>query len=312
VLTEKDWDELKHSLALERLQRDWNDADRQTARAHTLAKLELDRQYELKQAEFAQHTDLDRATLDAQLEMERKRLDGQLELQQKRFAAELDTRAKAAEVERQQAQLDDEARRRRVIEGAKANAQIAEIERTQTKADVEEAFGYLRGIKSIKREDEFTRDDQRLKVKREETELQLKIEADQHQREMARLQVEHEQERAILEQKAKMSAEQLIAVSPVDQARLIKELKETEARAVAEQVQLQSQQDTAHSTEFKQLYERLLTQADQSAQARVEAEQRAARMVQDTAHKALDSQRDGMVEVARAVSHGQQPPTSEA
>ena len=90
---------------------------------------------------------------------------------------------------------------------------------------------------------------------------------------------------------------------------MIKELKETEARAVAEQVQAQSQQDQVHTVEFKQLYDQLLTRADQSAAAREAAAKETARMVQETAHKAIDSQREGMVEVARAVSHGQQPPT---
>ena len=320
ALTEKDWDELKHSLAQERLQRDWNDADRQTARAHTLAKLELDRQYELKQAEFAKRTDFDRATLDAQLELERKRLDGQLDLQQKRFAAELDTRAKEADFNRAQANLDDVARREKGLQDAQASNTVAlqnartQIEITRLQAEQDRIDGELSILlleKMQMRRVRVEAEKQALesKAKTEELERQLRLEEQRHRQEMERVAAAHAQELAILAQKGKLTPEQLIAVSPVDQARLIKELKETEARAVAEQVQAQSQQDQVHTVEFKQLYDQLLTRADQSAAAREAAAKETARMVQETAHKAIDSQREGMVEVARAVSHGQQPPT---
>lgn len=320
VLTEKDWDELKHSLAQERLQRDWADADRQTARAHTLAKLELDRQYELKQAEFVLRTDLDRATLDVQLEMERKRLDGQLELQQKRFAAELDTRAKQADFNRVQANLDDVARREKALQDAQASntvalqnartqLEITKLQAEQDRIDGELGLMLLEKMKLMKLRVAAEQQTLDSKAKSEDLDRQLKADEKRHQQDLERLRAQQEHELAMLAQKGKLTPEQLIAVSPVEQATLLKELKQAEALALAEQARAQAQQDTIHSAEFKQLYERLLTQADQAAAAREAAAKETARMVQETAHKALDSQRDGMVEVARAVSHGQQPPT---
>ncbi len=131
----------------------------------------------------------------------------------------------------------------------------------------------------------------------------------------------------MLQARAEMSAEALISLSGPEQAQVLADLKKTEAlkdlsdeqvyalmaakspqvaAALAERFKaMQDQPDVAE--EVKVLYERMLAdiRADKAREA--ELRERTEQRYQEMFNKALDSQREGMVDVARATSQPQQP-----
>jgi hypothetical protein len=227
--------------------------DRDRARAHMLARLEIEQRYELENVRLLRQTDLDRAQLEARLTQERRQLEGEVELRRERLRAELDTRQVEAAFRREQEQMDDIARREKALQDAQLQNQLAvqaaQMRAQQAKSDVEiatarleitrlEAEGdriedetdilLLEKMKAVKRKDEEERLLMQARARQQELDMQLAAEERRHRMELERLAQQHAQEQQILEIKTRMTAEQLIAVAPEASGRLIQELKETE------------------------------------------------------------------------------------
>ncbi len=170
--------------------------------------------------------------------------------------------------------------------------------------------------REIARQDELARQEAALKAELARREAELKAK-----------QLEQDHELAMLQARAEMSAEALISLSGPEQAQVLADLKKTEAlkdlsdeqvyalmaakspqvaAALAERFKaMQDQPDVAE--EVKVLYERMLAdiRADKAREA--ELRERTEQRYQEMFNKALDSQREGMVDVVRATGQPQQP-----
>ena len=131
-------------------------------------------------------------------------------------------------------------------------------------------------------------------------------------------------ELAMLQARADMSAEALITLSSPDQARIIADLKQTEAlkgmsdeaiyammakdsaplaAALTERFKAMQADPAAQQAEVKALYERMLADIQKDKEKQAELQRRTDEQYLAMYNKALDSQRDGMVEIAKATSH---------
>lgn len=160
LIRENEFEELKRAFA-ERKQ------DHEMARAHLLAKLQVEQEYELRLAEAAKRGEL----LQVELEQERRRAEGQLAIEELKWRHYL-------------RRLEEQRR----------------LEREQEREDAIIGIEMLEKIKRVKREDELER-------LRAEQELRIRL----------------------AQEYSQVSTEALIAVSPLEQAKLLAELKRTEA-----------------------------------------------------------------------------------
>lgn len=156
-----------------------------------------------------------------------------------------------------------------------------------------------------------------------EDELERTAAAHRQQVELTAQQQTHEL--ALLQARAEMSAEALISISGPDQARVIADLKRTEtmkgmtdeqvyalmaaqspqvAQALQERFKTLAAQPKEREAEMRGMYDRMLADIqrdrDKDAELRARTEDRFHQMF----GQALESQRSGMVEIARATSHG--------
>jgi hypothetical protein len=222
LLREKDRADLKQTWAEE-----GEDQDR--ARAHLLARLDVERAYELRLIELKLKKDFDVQTLDSEIELARKRADFELEIRRKTVEEEL--------------RLEQE-RQRIAIEKEKAQIDLEQLQRrSQLATDREEAtlgLEILAKMKDIRRLDE----QEHLRIQREH-ELALarerqKLEIERWEAEERRLQATREHELKLrtldqdfmlrrMEAAGKLGAEALISVSDVEQARILADLKKSES-----------------------------------------------------------------------------------
>jgi hypothetical protein len=215
-----DRQELLDDKEQKELLRTWQEEaeDHDIARAHLLAKLEVEQKHELRRAELLSRTDLDKAELDHEFDLEERKTDYELEKRQKIYAAEV-------ELERQRMQIEQE-RERIEFENQKLRAQS---EREEDAADAELGQNILKNMKAIQRldeeerrriarEDELARERAAIEITTQRFELQERERASEREFELKKL-----------ETMSTFSVEQLISVSPVEQGRVLAELKQTEA-----------------------------------------------------------------------------------
>ena len=254
---------------------------------------------------------------------------------------------------RTDAELTDAQKRARVdVELARFEKQKREIKRAIEQADFDEKMRQ-RGIveeqeqKEILNDLTIARQSQEMMAENKRRKEQIRLDAEQREREIARLDelerqtaahdLAMEKERlgleaeaqkqahelAMLQARAEMSAEALISLSGPEQARVLADIKQTEAlkdlsdeqvyammaakspqvaAALAERFKaMQDQPDVAE--EIKALYERMLENIQKDKERDAELRARTEQRYQDMFNKALDSQRDGMVGIAQATSH---------
>jgi hypothetical protein len=334
-LDEIDHDKLLREREKAELQRTWREAaeDRDRARAHLLAKLELEQQYELRAAELKLRQGLSTQELQGELELERLRVSKQLELESQRWDFELRRRKAEAELDEQQAEA---LRRQQELEQQSRLTMAAtshDEEMRQLDKELELGLKGLRGIKQARVEAE--RGQWQLERERREFEWaqqQRQIEVDL-QRE--RIRMEHELNR--LDKLGQLGTEALIAASGVEQGRILADLKKNEAlkgmteeqilaaaaerspevaRALQEKYRAIAEGKT--SQEVAQMYERLLAEKESAArQAREDADRRAhdtaeawdkaSARSQAMAERALDRMADTAQAFARGPSSGNPP-----
>ncbi len=263
--------------------------------------------------------ELEKAQALHEAEMMAIRTDAELTDAQKR--AKMDVELARYEKQRREillaieaAEFDERIRRERTAAELRLDIEAREDE--QDLKTAAEALDLLKKMKEIKRQDELARQEAALKAELARREAELKAK-----------QLEQDHELAMLQARAEMSAEALISLSGPEQAQVLADLKKTEAlkdlsdeqvyalmaakspqvaAALAERFKaMQDQPDVAE--EVKVLYERMLAdiRADKAREA--ELRERTEQRYQEMFNKALDSQREGMVDVARATSQPQQP-----
>ena len=271
----------------------------------------------------AHRQDLEKAQTLHRLELRAIETDADLTDAQKRKRTEVELQRYEAERRGIQRQIEaadfDERRRQERAEdeddmklAAKAVDLLAKMK--QNKLSAEEI------ARRIAREDELTRTDAALKadLARKEAERLDKAQALAH-------------ELAMFQARGQMSAEALMSLSGPDQARAIADLKKTDAmkgmsdeqvyammaaqspavaQALAERFKAAAARPAEVDAQTRALYERMLADIQRDKEKDAELRTRTEDRFQQMFTQALDSQRTGMVDIARATSGQQQtPPT---
>lgn len=279
--------------------------DKERARAHMIARLELETGYELRAADLRLRTDLSEKELEAELRMERMRVNKQYEIDAARQDYDLERRRKEAVFELQQA----EAR-------LQVDKLTEDAHRAASAADMELGLKGLKGVKQV-----------RLEAEREQWELEQKkldFQWQQRQKEMEveiqreRIRMEHELNR--LDKLGQLGVEALIAASPAEQGRILADLKMNEsfksmneeqilalaardspdvARALAEKYKAIAEGKS--SEREREMYEKLLAEKEGRERATIEAWDKSSLRAKETTERALDK----MAEVAQAFAKGQ-------
>ena len=327
-LDQVDYEKLLREKERADLVKSWKEQaeDHDKARAHLLAKLEVERNYEVRAAEIKGRSDLSTQELDGELRLARLRATGEQEIEASRW--EFDLRRRRADEQFQQEQ--DEARLRQEelqrrarlgLEGAEHDEEIRQMD-----AELELGLKGLRGIKQVRLEAERGQ----WEIEREKREFEWTTQQKQLEVELQRerIQLEHELNR--LDRLGQLGTEALISVSGVEQARVLADLKKAEAfkgmseeqilalaakdspdvaRALGEK--FRSIAEGQASKETAEMYERLLAERETSLRAMKEEADRRTREVseawdkssaraQETAGRALDR----MADTAQAFARG--------
>ena len=329
VIREDELDTLKREFA-ERKE------DHEAARAHFLAKSELERDYELRMVELHKRRDLALDQLAVAQEIERQRVEGQQEIEVRRWAFELRRQREETEFRRAEQQADDATRRERALQDALNSTQIAlqqaktqveteTLEREQDRLDVELGLATLEKMKAIRRRDE--EEGNRIELARQRAVLEMELDAERQRVELRLQEIRLEREHEITRLRAlgELSAEALIAASGPQQAQLLAELRRTEtlkgmdseqilamaaerspAVAQAFQEKFRAMAAPEQQAQLQAMYERMLEEQKAGARDQSEVQREHARQLQQMFEKALDTQRD--ISVAYARQQPGQPP----
>lgn len=321
VLTEARWD-----LEMKEL---FRQADREAWQRAELQKREIfERQRESDAA--AHRRELQMAQVMHALEIDAIVADADLTEAEKRAKMDVELtryRQQRTDIERQITQADFNERLRQEQQMANERARIEALEDEQDRKTVTWATEAMLNLKRGKaaiadeerrsaREDDLTRADaaHRQELERKEQALREAAQAQAH-------------DLALLQARADMSAEALISLSAPEQAKVIAELKSTEAlkglsddaifammakdsaplaAALAEKFKaMQAQPELAEQqlAEVKKLYDQMVAELQKDKDRQADLNERTQQRLQQMYEKGLDSQREGMVDIARATSH---------
>jgi hypothetical protein len=301
----------------------------------------------LRQLDLLQRIDLEPAELEHEQMMARERLEGEMALETSRQEFLLYQQKQEADFHREQQELDDIARRERALQDtqnrlsielqqAQTQAQIDQIRREQDQADGELGILLLEKMKAVRRKDEEERKMLDLRVAEQQMLLTLQAERERTEMRMAERAQEQQFELDWMERlKGMPPAELVVAAKDAERAQIIRDMQQTEimqgmteqqilamatenspqaAQALAEIARAAAEGEL--NSEQREMYERLLGQAQQLADQRAAEADRLDRIGREQAdrqermmYKALDTQRDAAVDVAKATSQPQQPPT---
>ncbi len=295
VLDERRWQNDLAAMLRAGEKADWQRAeqqkqwifDRQRQRDEQQLRQELEKAQALHQAELLA------IQTDASLSAEQKRAEA--ELARKRLWAE--QRRIELEIER----LEDDEDLRLAREGINLLGEMKKVKRV----DEEET-------RRIQREDELARARDAHQRELELRDQALRAEAQKQAHELAMLQA-----------RAQMSAEALMSLSAPDQARAIADLKKAEvmkgmtdeqvyalmaaqspavAQALAERFKAAAVHPQEVDAQTRALYERMLADIQRDREKADQLRERSEERFKEIFEKALESQRTGMVEIARATS----------
>jgi len=306
-LDDIDQDKLLREKERADMLRTWKEdaEDQEKARAHILAKLEVERNYELRSAELKQRTDLDEKALDAELRLERMRATKQQEIEFAKWEFTLKHRRSEAEFEHEQAGA--ELRQEELEHQARLamSRDAADEELRQMDAELELGLKGLRGIKQARYEAEQAQ----WELERKKLEMEIQRE---------RIQMEHELNR--LDKLGELGTEALIVASDTEQAQILADLRKEEALKdmTEEQILAAAAKDSPEvarafqekfraiaegkaSDREREMYEKLLAEKDARERATVEAWDKASARSKETTERALDR----MADTAQAFARGQ-------
>lgn len=300
LLKESEQEELKATLRQAR-----DDKDR--AYVFLLRRTEMERDHELKKLELAQRKDLAVEELAFEADLERRRLEGQWQLELQRMDFQLEKERRLAEFRRREETQARQAQEAAELAAAQTTATIADLRRQQLKTQVEDAIGWYGQYKEVKEKarlqtllDDLEAQERQLglSLRRQESELELRL---REQRERHRQNLER------IEALSHTSMEVLMAVSGPEQASLLAELARTRALAGCTPQQILAMQAQGNpqvtqalvevtralaATQQTEMYERLVAQVKEGAQASREDYQRNAAIMAEMFHKALDTMKD--------------------
>lgn len=244
LLRDDEWERLQRGFA-ERKE------DHALARAHVLAVLKMEQDYQLRMARGLREHELTVADLTQQREAELLRQQTQLQLEEERALWEIRLRRQQNEARRAEEAAEAAARRERELvdrqqeldlrlRAARTQADIEAIEREQDRLDFELGALALERMKAIQRKDEEERRLAELRYQREQAEIalmaeerqlemQLRMERERHERELAAAAQRQKFEIERLETLGMLGSEALIAVTGPEQAALLADLKRAEA-----------------------------------------------------------------------------------
>ncbi|MBI2916993.1 MAG: hypothetical protein HYY01_03280 [Chloroflexi bacterium] len=308
LLKESELEDLKATLRQAR-------EDKDRAYAFLVYRTEMERDHELKKLELAQRKDLALEEIAFEVDLERRKLEGQWQVELQRLDFQLEKDRRLAEVRRQEAERERQAQEEKELAAARAGAAIADIERQQLNAEVEDALNWYDRYKRMKEQqrlqqvmDDLDGEERKmaLDLRRQEGELELRL---REQRER------HKQDLERIDTLSKVSVEVLMAVSGPEQGRMLAELARTRTLAGCSPQQIlamQAQGDpqvaqalvevtkAMAATGQTEMYERLVAQVKDSAQASREDYQRNVAIMAEMFHKAMDTMKDTATAFARA------------
>ncbi len=307
VMDEKRWDNEMAEMVRTSDRAEWNRAE----------QIKVDLFNRSREKDAASHRrELDRANTVHELELRAIRTDADLTDAEKRAKMDVEL----ARYNQQRAAID------RDIRKADFDEQLRQ-QQAEDKADLDTARMATDLLAKMK-QDKLAAEEMARRIARED---ELTRAAEAHKQELERRTQEmlaeaqkQAHELAMRQSLADMSAEALITLSSPDQARVIADLKKTEAlkgmsdeaiyammakdspalaAALAERFKAMQADPAAQQAEVKALYERMLADIQKDKEKQAELQQRSDERYQQMFNKALDSQRDGMVEIAKATSH---------
>jgi len=297
-LDEQDRGKLLREKERADLVRTWKEEaeDHDSGRAHLVAKLDLDRQYEMRSADLKLRSDLSEKELEGELRLERMRASKQFEIDAARWEYELKHRRAEAEFVTEQRKIDL---------GLQAGEHDEEMR--QLEKEMELGLKGLRGIKQVRAEAD--RAEKELEWQNDQNKLDLEM-----QRE--RIKMEHELNR--MDKLATLGTEALIAASPTEQGRILADLRRVDAlkgmteeqilaaaakdspdvaRALAEKYRAIAEGKS--NEREREMYEKLLAEKEGRERTASEAWRESTQAVRGMADKALETMRDTVTAFAR-------------
>ncbi len=338
-LDEIDYEKLLRKKEREDLLRTWREQaeDGERARAHLLARTEVEQAYALRMLELKSQGDLTTAQLDQEIALNRKRAEYEFEIRRRQAEEEL-------ELERQRIRIQQE-RDQAEMERMKARLDLKHLESQQEREDDEAdamvGLRILAEMRALRRKDEELRmqiarldEEERRRISREDD---LKRAWELHKIDIEK-RIQSERERAAerghellrMEAMRDMPAEALIALSTPTQAAILADLKQLEAYrdmdadqilvlsakgdpglALALQEKFKAGQEGQSSQAQHELYERLLqermddmlrqqAQSDRHARDLTDAYERSAQRNKETSEHAMDR----LADTAKAFATG--------
>jgi hypothetical protein len=215
-LDEQDRQKLLSEKEHAELMRTWKEdvEDHERGRAHLLAKLDLDRQYELRAADLKMRSDLSEKELEGELRLERMRASKQFEIDAARWEYDLKHRRAEVEFEREKTLADTQ------VKAAGHDQEMKELA-----DELELGLKGLRGIKQVRHEAEIAQ----WELERQKKEFEWQQAQKQVEMEMQHERVRMELELNRLDKLGTLGTEALIATSPAEQGRILADLKKLEA-----------------------------------------------------------------------------------
>lgn len=326
VRSEADFDEFMNEVdqrkllgqkEREDLVRAWKDEgeDHDRARAKMVARADVEQEYELRALKAKLMFGEDESRADSEIAIARKRADFSFEMTLRNAEQELQLAQKRAEIERERQRVSEEQRIREI--------EIKQKERTgEINADQAEAMMGLEILKSMK---EIHRLDaeERLRAEREDL---LERARGMHLLEIEKMQVSSTIELDRINALAALGPEALISASGPEQARLLADLKKTEALKgmSEEQILAMSAKDSPElakafqekfaaiaagkaSEEVKAMYERLVADKDTYLKQTREDAEKHTKDVSAAWEKAADQSTHAMntmADVAKSFAQG--------
>jgi len=319
-LDEIDREKLLREKERQDLLRTWKEEaeDHELARRFLLDKLQAEQRFELERLRLERQFGLDEAKLKAEIALARQRTDWELEQRRKLRQAEIEN-------ERERLRIEEEKKRKQL----ELEQLQRRMERAEEREDAMLGLELLSKMKEIKRLDE----EERRRIAREDEiarqKAALEMEIRRWEMRLREKEMEQQHELARMEYMAQMGTEALITLSGAEQARLLADLKKTEALkgmseeqilalaakdspevARAFQERFRAVADGQASAREREMYERLLSEKDarerEVAEAWRRSQQESVQAIKDLAEKSVDAMRD--IGVEQAQNRGGQPP----
>jgi hypothetical protein len=315
-----DKDKLLRDDEWQRMQRDFAERkeEHELARAHLLAQLKMERDFELRMAQALRSHELTTTQLAQQRTEEQYRQQTQMQVEEERATWDLRMQRQRNEARRAEQDAEAAAQRERttqdrmtqldlLLRDARTQAEIEAIEREQDRLDLDLAMQAMERLKAVKRKDEEERLLIALRSQREQSEITLMAEQRRLTMQLLADRQRHEQELAAqaqqqrydldrLERFSQMGPEALIATSGAEQGALLVSLARTKALEGkdAEQIlAMAAESSPAVAEAFKEKYRALaegkMSQREQALYEQLVAEQK--EMVQAQRQMADDQAR---------------------